>query len=93
MPSLRPSVGNPARWAEAVPEVLADRVGLMRHHLFTTEQLPVPIGSVDRRRAMVCCEDDCFAIFMPGPTCPACASERMIPLARWLDRVRVKEEA
>jgi len=65
----------------------------MRQHLFTTDPLPGPIGSVDRRRAMVCCEADCYAIFMPSPTCPACASERMIPLARWLDRVRVKEEA
>lgn len=59
-----------------------------RQHLFTTEPLPVPLGYVDRRRAMVCLEADCHAIFPPSPTCPACASKQMMPLAAWLDRVR-----
>ena len=59
---------------------------MTRRPLFTTEPLPVPVGYVDRRRAMVCCEHNCHAVFMPSPTCPACASEQMIPLSRWLDR-------
>lgn len=61
---------------------------MTRRPLFTTEPLPVPVGYLDRRRAMVCCEPDCHAIFPPGPSCPACAGEQMIPLARWLDRER-----
>jgi len=60
----------------------------MNRPLFTTEPAPIPAGYVDRRRAMLCLEDDCHAIFAPGPTCPACASAQMMPLATWLDRVR-----
>ena len=56
------------------------------NHLFTTEPLPVPVGYVPMRRAMVCCEDDCGVIFVAGPACPNCGSARMMPLEKWLGR-------
>ena len=61
--------------------------------LFTIEPRPMPRGYVDRRRAMVCLEDDCHALFPPGPTCPACASEQMMPVAVWLDRMAADLDA
>lgn len=60
----------------------------MSKHLFTTEPEAVPVGYVRMNRAMVCLEEDCECIFTSGPTCPRCASDRMMPLAAWLDRER-----
>ena len=42
----------------------------------------VPAGYVPLARAALCLT--CSAIFTVGPTCPACASEHFMPLARWL---------
>jgi len=60
-------------------------------HLFVTEPLPIPVGYVPLARAMLCC--DCEAIFPVGPTCPNCAGEHMIPLARGLSTVKPVAEA
>jgi hypothetical protein len=57
-------------------------------HLSGTESQSVPQGDVSpkramvvsRKRAMVCCEEDCEVIFSISPTCPKCGSTRMIPL-------------
>ena len=57
----------------------------MRHHLFTTEPLPVPIGFVRLSRAAICTE--CESIFTIGPSCPACSGESFMPLERWIGRI------
>jgi len=41
-----------------------------------------PQGYVPLGRACVCL--DCEAVFLVGPTCPACASEHFVPLATWM---------
>ncbi len=45
-----------------------------------------PQGYVPMNRATVCL--DCRAIYFLGPCCPACASEAMMPLAKWMERER-----
>lgn len=56
--------------------------------LFTRDPLPSPSGYVPLNRAMLCLDDHCDAIFVIGPACPRCASERMMPLETWLNRQR-----
>lgn len=47
-----------------------------------------PRGYVPIQRAMVCVEEDCGVIFVAGPSCPNCGTERMIPLETWLGTLR-----
>lgn len=42
----------------------------------------IPQGYVPLARAAICL--DCEALFVIGPSCPACASEHFIPLATWI---------
>ena len=46
----------------------------------------VPVGYVPLARAMICMT--CEAIAVVGPSCPNCAGEQVMPLARWLDTVQ-----
>ena len=48
-------------------------------------------GYVPMARAAICV--DCSSLFVLSLTCPACAGTQIMPLAAWLDRVRLKEEA
>ena len=51
----------------------------------------IPQGYVPLARAALCL--DCSVLFMLDGSCPNCAGTQVMPLATWLDRVRVKEEA
>ena len=51
----------------------------------------IPLGYVPMARAALC--GDCSALFVLDTICPSCAGTDIMPLATWLDRVRVKEEA
>ena len=50
----------------------------------------IPQGYVPMARAALCL--DCSSLFVLDMTCPACAGTQVMPLATWLDRVRVTEE-
>jgi len=47
----------------------------------------IPMGYVPLARAAICV--DCEALFLMGAACANCASTQVIPIALWLDRVRV----